>query len=98
MKIEGNRPNLESIAAQRLERSLSDVRGGRTGAGTAAGGDSVNVSADASLAAHAVSAVGTAPAIRTDLVEAMRAKLADGTLGNDAGALADAMLGRLTEK
>ena len=98
MKIEGNRPNLESIAQQRLDRMAGEAARAREGSGAPATADRVQLSAAAALASAAVAAVGSAPPMRLNLIEEMKAKLADGTLGSDAGALADAMLGRMLEK
>jgi flagellar biosynthesis anti-sigma factor FlgM len=97
MKIDGNRPNLESIAQQRLERTLAQERS-RDGASAPATADRVQLSSDASLASAAAAAIDPAPPMRLDLIERMKARLADGSLGADAGVLADAMLGRLLEK
>ena len=49
-------------------------------------------------ASGAVKAVHDAPAIRTDLVERMRAQLASGELGSDAGQLADSLIDSITDK
>jgi flagellar biosynthesis anti-sigma factor FlgM len=95
MKIEGTRPDLESVAAQET---------GRTGAGrakdTPAGGraqptDRVAVSDDAALALTARRAAENAPDIRPDVVELMRAKLAAGKVGDDPVRLADRMIDHL---
>ena len=45
-------------------------------------GDTVQVSADATLANDAVKAANETPDVRADLVEKMRALLASGELGN----------------
>ncbi len=92
MKIEGNRPNLESVAAQRADRVT--IGRGKTPAGvsSAQGTDRVQVSDSAALAASARRAADQAPDIRRDLVEKMRAKLAAGEVGSDAERLADRMI------
>jgi anti-sigma28 factor (negative regulator of flagellin synthesis) len=52
----------------------------------------VELSGDAALRATALKAANDAPAIRTELVDQMREKLAAGRIGHDAGALADAII------
>ena len=59
------------------------------GASTA---DRIAVSADAPLMTAARAAASDTPAIRQDVVDRAREKLAQGTLGADADALADALL------
>ena len=52
MKIEGNRPNLESVAAQRTDRiNLEPGQARPAGTASAQGTDRVQVSEDAALAA-----------------------------------------------
>lgn len=97
MKIEGNRPNLESIAAQRLDKALADARQASQTSKPATQ-DRVELSPDAALASTAVATVAEAtPQIRTELVARMRALLEAGSLG-DPGSIADAMLNRMMEK
>jgi flagellar biosynthesis anti-sigma factor FlgM len=54
--------------------------------------DGIDGSSDAQLIAAALAAASDTPAIRQDLVDRAREKLAQGTLGADADALADALL------
>jgi flagellar biosynthesis anti-sigma factor FlgM len=98
MKIDGNRPSLDHAALQRLERAAADAPTQATTAAKATSGDTVQVSADAALANNTIRAVHAAPDVRTDLVERMRALLASGELGNDAGQLADRLIASMTEK
>ena len=97
MKIDSNRPNLDQAALQRLERAAAEASkqaaSGKTGTS-----DTVQVSADAALANDAVKAVNDSPDVRADLVERMRALLAAGELGNDAGALADSLIDSMLDK
>lgn len=97
MKIEGNRPDLESVAAQRAERFTQNRAKNSYGSGSAQGSDRVNVSEGAALAATAKKAADEAPDIRQDLVERMRAKLAAGEIGTDAEKLADRMIDNMLE-
>jgi len=97
MKIEGNRPNLESVAAQRADR-VTVGRGKQTpGPGMTQGADRVQVSESATLAASARRVADETPDIRHDLVEKMRAKLAAGEIGTDAERLADRMIDHMLE-
>jgi flagellar biosynthesis anti-sigma factor FlgM len=54
--------------------------------------DRIDVSADAQLMAAALAAASDTPVIRQDVVDRAREKLAQGTLGADADALADALM------
>jgi flagellar biosynthesis anti-sigma factor FlgM len=92
MKIEGSKPNLESVAAQRTDRASTDRAKQAAGAVTSQGNDRVQVSGDAALAAKARRLADETPDIRYDLVERMRAKLAAGEIGKDAEPLADRMI------
>lgn len=94
MKIDGNRPAHDTSATDGARRTGKDagVQQGSGVAPSAAAGDRVELSGDAALRAAALKAANAAPAIRTDLVDRMREKLNAGKVGNDAGALADAIL------
>ena len=95
MKIDGNRPGLDHAALQRLEKAATEsVKQATTNKATS--GDTVQVSADATLAHDAMKAANETPDVRADLVEKMRALLASGELGNDAGAIADSMIDSIT--
>jgi flagellar biosynthesis anti-sigma factor FlgM len=97
MKIEGNRPNLESVAAQRTDRVTIGRGKQASGGGATQGTDRVQVSESATLAASARRAADETPDIRHDLVEKMRAKLAAGEIGKDAERLADRMIDHMLE-
>ena len=94
MKIDGNRPAHDTSATDGARRTGKDagVQPGSGVAPSAAAGDRVELSGDAALRAAALKAANAAPAIRTELVDRMREKLNTGKVGNDAGALADAIL------
>jgi flagellar biosynthesis anti-sigma factor FlgM len=63
----------------------------------AAKADRVEVSPDATLINSAVQAANDVPAIRSDRVEAAKKALANGTLGADAGQLADALINHMMD-
>jgi len=63
----------------------------------AAKADRVEVSSDATLMNTAVQAANDAPAVRSDKVEAAKKALADGTLGADAGKLAEALIDHMLD-
>jgi len=94
MKIDGNRPAHDASATDGTRRTGKDagVQQGSGVAPSAAAGDRVELSGDAALRAAALKAANAAPAIRTELVDRMREKLKTGQVGNDAGALADAII------
>lgn len=94
MKIDGNRPAHDTSATDGTRRTGKDagVPQGSGVAPAAAAGDRVELSGDAALRAAALKAANAVPAIRTELVERLREKLTAGQIGNDAGALADAII------
>ena len=94
MKIEGNRPGIDTSAADAAQRVGTDPyqKANRAGGRSTGSGDTVEVSADAKLLSEAAKAAQATPAIRADVVERMKEKLAAGEVGNDAGRLADRML------
>ena len=94
MKIEGQRPNQEATAAQRLENTQHE-RTGRAGRAGSASGDRVQVSAEGELVSSVLKAAGNSPEIRQDVVERARLQLAAGEIGKDAGRLADALIDHL---
>jgi flagellar biosynthesis anti-sigma factor FlgM len=63
----------------------------------AAKADRVEVSSDATLMNTAVQAANDAPAVRSDKVEAAKKALANGTLGADAGQLAEALIDHMLD-
>ena len=58
----------------------------------AVGADQVTVSPEARLLQIATDRASEAPAVRSELVERMRALMAEGKIGADATALADAII------
>jgi flagellar biosynthesis anti-sigma factor FlgM len=102
MKIDGNRLTQDTDATKGTDaaRKLADRFVTKTAAERpAAGGtDKVELSSDAKLLAAALKASDEPTAVRTDVVEAMKQKLAAGEIGNDAGRLADRMLDDLLKR
>ena len=94
MKIDGNRPAHDASATDGTRRTGKDggVQQGSGVAPSTTAGDRVELSGDAALRAEALKAANAAPEIRTELVDRLREKLNAGQIGNDAGALADAIL------
>ena len=92
MKIEAHRPRIDTTAAEEAQKVAADRRTGRVGGRPATTGDTVEVSADAKLLSQAIKLAKDTPDIRADVVQRMREQLAAGTVGNDAGRLADRML------
>ena len=59
--------------------------------------DRVEVSKDAELMNNAVQAAHETPAMREDKIAAAKKAIADGTLGQDAGKLADALIDHMLD-
>ena len=97
MKIEGERPSgvQDASQTQQVDRAAQE-RAQHTR--ESAGGDRVEVSADARLLGRAVDAASKAPEIRHDVVERAKARLAAGEIGNDAERLADRLIDSLLGK
>ena len=94
MKIQGNNSPLDTTATDAARRA-SEVEGGSkrvADSKSVAASDRVELSDDAALRSAAIKAANDAPDIRTELVERMREKLAQGKVGNDAHKLADAII------
>ena len=64
----------------------------------AAGADRVEVSKDAQLMSSALQEASKAPAIRQDVVERARQKLAAGEVGNDPERLAERMIDNMLSR
>ena len=94
MRIDGNRPNADTAAAQnqKVDKAAADASRQAASGRTTASGDRVAVSSDAALANAAVKAANETPEIRTELVDRMRSLMKAGQLGNDAGKLADSLI------
>ncbi len=98
MKIDGHGPDqvTRPDVAQQAQQAdrVQTGRPERNRAG-GAGGDRVEVSNDARLMTTALQEASKAPAIRQDVVERARQKLAAGEVGNDPLRLADRMIDSL---
>jgi flagellar biosynthesis anti-sigma factor FlgM len=97
MRISGNNPNLESVAASQTERVGTGRAKEAQTASLAQITDRVEVSGDAALAVAARRAADAAPNIRQDLVERMRAKLSAGEIGNDHEQLAEKLIDHMID-
>src|SRR5262245_28643456 len=89
-RIDGNQGTPLPTQIERAESAKATERAQNQA--KAAKADRVEVSSDATLINSAVQAANDAPAIRSDKVEAAKKALAAGTLGADAGQLADALI------
>lgn len=100
MKIEGNRLTGDAEAASAADAARKTERSAARSAerGASAGQDTVEVSPDARLLAAALKATADAPPIRTEVVEAMKLKLAAGEVGADSGRLADRIIDDLLDR
>ena len=100
MKIEGNRSTGDAEAASAADAARKAERSTARPAeqGASGGQDTVQVSADARLLAAALKATTDAAPIRTEVVEAMKQKLAAGEIGADSSALADRIIDDLLDK
>lgn len=94
-RIDGNQGTPLSTQIDRAETAKGTERAQNQA--KAAKADRVEVSSDAALMNSAVQAANEAPAIRSDKVEAAKKALADGTLGADAGKLADALIDHMMD-
>ena len=77
-------------AGKTTERAQNQAKAAKT--------DRVEVSPDAALMNSAAQAANDAPAIRADKVEAAKKALANGSLGADAGKLAEALIDHMMDE
>lgn len=96
-RIDGNKNTALPAQIERTEAQRAAERGEKQALKPAAQTDRVELSKDAAFVNEAVHAANHAPAIRTDKVEQAKKALADGTLGTDADALADAIIDRMLD-
>src|SRR5262245_322230 len=94
MKIENNKPDALTGQTDPLTPTAPAGSSPASGKSAPAQGqaDQLTLSAEAQLLKAAAEAAAGDPAVRTDLVEKMRALLADGGIGTDADALADSLI------
>ena len=101
MKVDGHRLTQDTDATKATDAARKVADGAVTKTGdraTTRGTDKVELSSDAQLLAAALKATGEATAVRTDVVEAMKQKLAAGEIGNDSGRLADRIIDDLLKR
>lgn len=103
MKIDRNALTHDTDAARvggtDAARKAAESPVSKTADKTAAGGaDKVELSSAAQLMAAAFKATSDTPAVRTEVVEAMKQKLAAGEIGNDSGRLADRLIDDLLKR
>ncbi len=94
-RIDGNQGTPLSTHVDRAEAGKATERAQNQA--KAAKADRVEVSSDATLMNTAVQAANEAPAVRSDKVEAAKKALANGTLGADAGKLAEALIDHMMD-
>jgi flagellar biosynthesis anti-sigma factor FlgM len=94
MKIENDKPN--PLTGQTDPLAPTAPTGSASASNTAsappATTDQLTLSAEAQLLKAAADAASSDPAVRTALVEKMRALLTDGKIGTDADQLADSLI------
>jgi len=97
VKIDAYRPNVPMEPLDRVGKPATAVgnRDAKGAAATPAASDEVRLSSDARLMQTVMQNAQQALNVRQDVVERMRAALANGKVGNDPHALADALLDRL---
>jgi len=94
MKIENDKPNPLTGQADPLSPAAptGSTPASNTGSAAPATTDQLTLSSEAQLLKAAADAATGDPAVRTELVEKMRALLADGKIGTDADQLADSLI------
>src|SRR5215471_6396488 len=98
MKIENDKPN--PLTGQTDALSPTAPAGAAPASNTASApanaADQLTLSAEAQLLNAAADAAAGDPAVRSELVEKMRALLADGKIGTDADSLAESLIDDLS--
>ena len=93
MKIEHDKPNALTNQTDALAPAAPASATGKAAAAEAHNkADQLSVSAEAKLLKAAAEAAANAPEVREELVEKMRALLAQGEIGTDADSLADSLI------
>src|SRR5688572_29022403 len=96
-RIDGNTGAPISAHVERTESGKAAERTEGQGTAKAAKADRVELSSDAALLNSAAQGAQEATPIRSDKVEAAKKALAEGTLGADAGKLADALIDHMLD-
>jgi flagellar biosynthesis anti-sigma factor FlgM len=92
MKIENDKPNPLTGQTDPLAPAAGSAPSQAKASTPAGGTDQLTLSAEAQLLKAATEAAAGDPAVRTELVEKMRALVAEGKVGTDADSLADALI------
>ena len=96
MKIENDKPNALANQTDSLAPAAPAAPASATGKAAAAAAtgkaDQLTISPEAKLLKAAGEAAANDPGVRAELVEKMRALLADGKVGNDATRLAESLI------
>lgn len=95
-RIDGNQGTPLPTQIDRLDTGKTPDRANKP-ASVAAKQDRVEVSKDATFVNNAVQAAHDTPAMREDKIAAAKKALADGSLGRDAGKLADALIDHMLD-
>jgi flagellar biosynthesis anti-sigma factor FlgM len=95
-RIDGNQGTPLPTQIERVESGKTPDRANKP-ATPAAKTDRVEVSSDATFVNNAVQAAHETPAMREDKIAAAKKAIADGTLGQDAGKLADALIDHMLD-
>lgn len=95
-RIDGNQGTPQPTQIDRVDATKTADRANKP-AVAAAKTDRVEVSRDAAFVNSAVQAAHETPAMREDKIAAAKKALADGTLGQDAGKLADALIDHMLD-
>jgi flagellar biosynthesis anti-sigma factor FlgM len=93
MKIENDKPNALTNQTDAVAPASPASATGKAAAAEAHNkADQLSVSAEAKLLEAAAEAAANAPDVRRELVDKMRALLAQGEIGTDADSLADSLI------
>ncbi len=93
MKVEQHGPGAPAARTDETAK-VGEAPAGAKAPAQAPATDTVNLSADVQFVRAALEQANAQPEIRTEVVQKMRALIERGELGQDAGALADAMIDR----
>ncbi len=95
MKIESNRPSFDPSLDRVDQKKAADAAAADA---SRKSGDQIRVSAEAQLANEAVKQASQSSDVRPEVVERARKLLDAGLVGNDAAAIADALITSSLEK
>ncbi len=97
MRIDGTQPEQNGVSINRAESNRPEraSSGRHQKAALTGSADRVALSPDAKLMAGALKAAGESPAVRQELVERLRQKLAAGEVGSNVERLAESLITHL---